>query len=152
MKIRRANENDIPLIIEILANDKLGKLREDNSSELLSVYLDAFRKIDAQEHQLLLVAETNSGEIAGTLQLTFIQYLTYKGGLRAQAEAVFVRDDLRGKGYGSALMQEALKLSKEKGAHLIQLTSDKRRPEAVRFYEKLGFVASHEGMKLHFTH
>lgn len=99
----------------------------------------------------MLVAEDETGQVVGTMQLTFIQYLTYRGGLRAQAEAVFVREDFRGKGVGSKLMKYAIDQSKLRGAHLIQLTTDKQRPEAVKFYEKLGFKASHEGMKLHFN-
>jgi GNAT superfamily N-acetyltransferase len=89
-------------------------------------------------------------EIVGTLQLTFIPYLTYRGGIRAQIEAVRVREDMRGKGLGEQLFRWAIDRARERGVHLVQLTTDKRRPDALRFYEKLGFKASHEGMKLHF--
>lgn len=150
MNIRRATEADLPAIVSILAGDTLGRTREDDSRATKDAYLKAFRIISAEKNQTILVAETEEGEIAGTLQLTFIQYLTYKGGLRAQAEAVFVKSDHRGKGIGTMLMKEAEKIARERGAHLIQLTTDKRRPDAKRFYEKLGYTASHEGMKLHF--
>ncbi|MBX7041410.1 MAG: GNAT family N-acetyltransferase [Ignavibacteria bacterium] len=150
MKIRRATEADLPAIVSILAGDTLGKTREDDSPVMSDAYQRAFRIISGEKNQTILVAETEEGEITGTLQLTFIQYLTYKGGLRAQAEAVFVKSNHRGKGIGTMLMKEAEKISRERGAHLIQLTTDKRRPDAKRFYEKLGYTASHEGMKLHF--
>jgi GNAT superfamily N-acetyltransferase len=81
------------------------------------------------------------------LQITFIQYLTHQGNTRAQVESVRVRDDQRGKGIGEKMFQWAIHRAKEKGAQLVQLTSDKKRPDAVRFYEKLGFTASHEGLK-----
>ena len=95
-----------------------------------------------------MVAENDAGEIIGTFQLSFIQYLTHQGSIRAQIESVRVREDQRGKGIGEKMIQWAINRAKEKGAHLLQLTSDKKRPDAIRFYEKLGFKASHEGMKL----
>ena len=98
-----------------------------------------------------MVLESVDGAIIGTMQLSFIQYLTYQGGIRAQIEAVRVRKDYRGKGLGEEMFKWAIERAKERNAHLIQLTTDKKRPEALKFYEKLGFKASHEGMKLHFT-
>ena len=151
IKIRKAKRDDLSQIIKILAGDKLGKFREEFAEPLPVNYTNAFEKIDANPSQLLLVAEDETGQVAGTMQLSFIQYLTYRGGLRAQAEAVFVREDCRGKGVGSRLMKYAIEQSMQRGAHLLQLTTDKQRPEAVKFYEKLGFKASHEGMKLHFN-
>ena len=94
--------------------------------------------------------ENDKREIIGTLQLSFIQYLTYQGGIRAQIEAVRIREDQRRKGIGEKMFTWAIERAKERKAHLIQLTTDKKRPDALRFYEKLGFEASHEGMKLHF--
>ena len=93
--------------------------------------------------------EDESDRIVGTLQLSFIQYLTYRGGIRAQIEAVRIHEDQRGKGIGQKLFEWAIARAKERDAHVLQLTTDKDRPEALRFYEKLGFKASHEGMKLH---
>ncbi len=150
IRIRKATTDDLIQIVRILAGDKLGKMREDLGSNISREYYIAFEKIDKDPSQLLMVAENDCGEIVGTMQLSFIQYLSYRGGLRAQAETVFVREDCRGKGVGSKLMMFALDEAKQRGAHLIQLTTDKQRPEAVRFYEKLEFKASHEGMKLHF--
>lgn len=88
--------------------------------------------------------------ILGCLQLSFLQYLTYQGGIRAQIEAVRIREDHRGKGIGEKMFSWAIERAKQRKAHLIQLTTDKKRPEALNFYEKLGFQATHEGMKLHF--
>ena len=134
----------------MLANDKLGKLREDFTEPLSEKYLNAFDKIDQDPNQNLIVVENDQEEVIGTLQLTFIQYLTYQGGIRAQIEAVRVREDQRGRGLGERIFQWAIEKSKAEGAHLLQLTSDKKRPDALRFYEKLGFKASHEGFKMHF--
>ena len=89
-------------------------------------------------------------EVIGTMQLSFIQYLTYQGGVRAQIEAVRIRKDQRGTGLGTQMFEWAINRAKERGAHVLQLTSDKQRPDAIRFYESLGFVATHAGMKLHF--
>lgn len=150
IKIRKANRDDLSQIVRILAGDKLGKFREEFAEPLPENYIKAFEKIDANPSQLLLVAEDETSQVVGTMQLSFLQYLTYRGGLRAQAEAVFIREDFRGKGIGSELMKYAIEYSKQRGAHLIQLTTDKQRPDAIRFYEKLGFKASHEGMKFHF--
>ena len=150
MRIREAKPEDLSQIIEMLSNDKLGKLRERFTTPLLDKYVSAFEKISHDENQELIVVEGEAGEIIGTLQLTFIQYLTYQGGIRAQIESVRIREDQTGKGVGSKLINWAVEHARTKGAHLVQLTSDKQRPDAIRFYEKLGFKASHEGFKLHF--
>ena len=113
-------------------------------------YYDAFDKISEDSNQELIVVENEKDEIIGTLQLSFIQYLTYQGGIRAQIEAVRVREDLRGEGLGQKLFEWAIERAKERNAHLLQLTTDKERSEAIRFYEKLGFKATHEGMKIHY--
>ena len=149
-KFRKANKKDVPFIVALLANDKLGKLREDYRDPLPEQYYSAFDQINHDKNQELMVLEDENGEIIGTLQLSFIQYLTYQGGIRAQIEAVRIREDQRGKGLGEEIFQWAIHRAQEKGAHVLQLTTDKQRPDALRFYEKLGFKASHEGMKLHF--
>ena len=150
MKFRRAIRSDVPFIVKMLAHDKLGQLREAYRDPLPESYYQAFSRIDADENQELVVIESDTGEVIGTLQLTFIPYLTYQGGIRAQIEAVRIREDQRGSGLGEQLFRWAIDRAKAKGAHVLQLTTDKKRPEAKRFYEKLGFKASHEGMKLHF--
>lgn len=151
MKIRKATKKDIPSIIQMLANDKLGELREDYQDPLPDLYYNAYKNIDSDPNQELVVIETSEKQVIGTLQLSFIQYLTYQGGIRAQIEAVRVHEDYRSKGIGQHLIEWAIRRAKEKRAHVIQLTTDKKRPEALNFYEKLGFKASHEGMKLHLT-
>lgn len=149
MTIRKALKEDVSIIVQMIANDKLGKLREDYQEPLPAKYYSAFNNIDKDPNQELVVIENESREVIGTLQLSFIQYLTYQGGIRAQIEAVRVHEDYRGKGIGKILFQWAIEQSKQKGAHVVQLTTDKKRPDALEFYKSLGFVASHEGMKLH---
>ena len=150
MKIRKATKEDVPQIVRLLANDKLGKLREKYEVPLPEKYYSAFEKIDEDSNQYLAILENEDGEIIGTLQLSFIQYLTYQGGIRAQIEAVRVSEYQRGQGLGALLINWAIETARAKGAHVIQLTTDKQRPEALAFYKKLGFKNSHEGMKLHF--
>ncbi len=151
MIFRKATKNDMPFIIKILANDKLGKLRENYQDPLPESYYTAFEIINSDPNQELMVVEKeNDAEIAGTFQLTFIPYLSYQGKLRAQIENVFVREDLTGQGIGKKIFEWVITRAKERNAHLLQLTSDKQRPNAIKFYEDLGFTASHEGMKLHF--
>jgi GNAT superfamily N-acetyltransferase len=149
LSFRKATRNDLPTILSMLANDPLGKLRERLQEPLPLSYYDAFEKINIDKNQELMVAEDEQAMIVATFQISFLQYLTYQGGLRAQIEAVRVREDQRGQGLGEKIITWAMQRAKEKGAHLVQLTTDKKRHDAIRFYEKLGFVASHEGMKLH---
>jgi GNAT superfamily N-acetyltransferase len=150
MKFRKAIREDVLFIVQLLANDRLGQLREDCRQPLPEIYYTAFEHIDCDSNQELIVLEGDDGDIIGTLQLSFIPYLTYQGGVRAQVEAVRIKENVRGTGIGQRLFEWAIERAKEKGAHLLQLTTDKKRPDAIRFYEKLGFVASHEGMKIHF--
>lgn len=149
MKIRRAKREDIIQIVAMLADDNLGISRENYKDPLPQSYYDSFIKIDQDPNQYLVVAEAD-GEIVGTAQLSLIPYLTYQGGMRSQIEAVRIRSDHRGTGLGESLCKWMITQAQEKGAHLIQLTTDKQRPDALRFYEKLGFKATHEGMKMHF--
>ena len=150
MKFRKATKEDIPQIVKMIADDALGKLRENYKDPLPSVYYDAFHNIDNDSNQELIVIQDTDASVIGTLQLSFIQYLTYQGGTRAQIEAVRIRQDKRGEGLGDTLFKWAIQRAKDRNAHLIQLTTDKKRPEALKFYERLGFTTSHEGMKLHF--
>lgn len=149
MKFRKATIIDILSIVEMIADDELGKIREDFKIPLPKPYYDAFKNINADENQELIVIENDTSEIIGSLQLSFIQYLTCQGGIRAQIEAVRVRKDKRGIGIGKEMFHWAIQRAKERNAHVLQLTTDKKRPDAIRFYESLGFKVSHEGMKLH---
>lgn len=144
---RKATKNDLPDIVHMLLDDTLGAMRENHDATLPESYVNAFEKIQADPNQELTVVELD-GELVATFQLSFIQYLTYQGGLRAQMEAVRTKSTYRGKGIGRSVFNYAIRRATEKGCHLIQLTTDKRRPDAIRFYESLGFVATHEGMKL----
>ncbi len=144
---RLAIQADLIDIVRMLADDKLGTSRENFQVPLPDAYQQAFERIAGDPNQELTVVEQN-GEVIATFQMTFIPYLTYQGGIRAQIEAVRVRSDQRGQGLGSEIFRYAIERAKQRGAHLLQLTTDKKRPEALKFYESLGFVASHEGMKL----
>ncbi len=150
MHIRKATAKDIPTIVAMLADDELGKQREDYQVPLPESYQLAFENIDADPNQELIVVENHDHKIMGTLQLSFMQYLTYRGGIRAQIEGVRIHKDFRGQGLGKAMFEWAINRARERGAHLLQLTSDKQRPDAIKFYEGLGFKATHEGMKIHF--
>ena len=151
MNLRRATENDVPVIVEMIADDELGRKRENFQIPLPSEYLIAFEKINSDENQELIVVENEDLEIIGTLQLSFIQYLTYCGGIRAQIEAVRIRKDKRGLGIGKIMLGWAINRAKERNVHLLQLTTDKKRPKTIKFYEELGFNQTHEGMKMHFN-
>ena len=144
---RLATETDLVGIIELLADDELGSTREQFTRPLPEPYINAFQIIIADKQQELMVVE-REGELVATFQLSFIQYLTHRGGLRAQVEAVRVKAAYRGQGLGTTVLQYAIRRAFAKGAYVLQLTTDKQRPEAKRFYESLGFVNSHEGMKL----
>lgn len=149
LKFRRAEAHDLPEIIRLLADDALGQNREDYQIPLPEAYLSAFENICADSSQELVAVTNKAGDLVGTMQLSYIQYLTYQGGVRAQIEAVRIRREDRGKGFGKLMFEWAIKRSKQKGAHVVHLTTDKKRPEALKFYESLGFMPTHEGMKLH---
>ena len=150
MNFRKATKKDVSKIVEMIADDELGKTRENFQTPLPAIYLTAFEHINTDPNQELIVVENENSEVIGTLQLSFIQYLTYQGGIRAQIEAVRIRKDQRGLGIGKTMFEWAINRAKERKAHLLQLTTDKKRPKAIKFYEDLGFKATHEGMKMHF--
>ena len=131
----------------MLADDALGAQREDNSQPLNPAYLSAFEEIDRDPNNALIVTEID-GNLAGMLQLTFIPYLTHIGAWRCLVEGVRVHPDYRGRGLGRLFIEWAIDSARQKRCRIIQLTSDKQRPDALRFYESLGFVATHEGFKL----
>jgi GNAT superfamily N-acetyltransferase len=144
---RPARESDLRAIVAMLADDHLGAAREAIAEPLPQSYRAAFAAIDEDPNQLLLVAE-QAGVLVGSLQLFFLPGLSYQGAWRAQIEAVRIAAPLRGKGLGRRLIQHAIGLAKARGCHLMQLSTHKSRAAAHRFYEQLGFVKSHEGMKL----
>jgi GNAT superfamily N-acetyltransferase len=142
--LREARREDVPEIVALLADDAIGAGREGPADD---AYYAAFELIAADQRNQLLVAEADD-RIVGTLQLTIIPGLSRHGMLRAQIEGVRVRADQRGQGLGRRMIEWAIEVARGQGCGLVQLTSDKRRPDAVRFYESLGFTGSHEGLKL----
>jgi GNAT superfamily N-acetyltransferase len=146
--LRRARLEDVPAIVALIAADQLGATRDGVRDEAdLAAYTAAFRAIDADPAHVLVVADS-AGEIVGTMQLSFLPGLARRGALRAQVEAVRVAERTRGSGLGAAMMAWAIDEARRRGCALVQLTSDKSRTDAHRFYQRLGFAASHEGMKL----
>lgn len=145
--IREAKMQDLPEIIRLLAADTLTGKREEYLSPLPEAYYKAFEEIARDANSELLVGELD-GAIVGTFQLTFIPYLTGQGGKRALIEAVFVDEQYRGHGIGRQLMQWAIARAQQENCRMVQLTTNKARPQAHCFYESLGFVGSHTGMKL----
>ncbi len=145
---RKARHADLPAIVRLLAEDALGRTREIVSTPPDQRYRDAFAAIEADPNQLLAVAVDAGQSIIGCLQLSFIPGLSRTGMWRAQIESVRIADSRRGEGLGAEFFGWAIDEAKARGCGLVQLTSDKMRPDAIRFYEKLGFIASHEGLKL----
>ena len=143
---REAVREDLEALVALLADDVLGQAREAPGPPLHPGYLTAFEAIEGDPNHVLLVAE-RKGEVVGTLQLSFLPGLSHKGGWRGQIESVRIEASLRGSGIGRAFVDHAIGLCRDRGCNLVQLTTDKQRADARRFYEGLGFVASHEGMK-----
>jgi GNAT superfamily N-acetyltransferase len=144
---RKACRSDLPAIIDLLVDDMLGQSREVVSDPIDPRYEQAFAAIAADQNQLLAVAVDREDKIVGCLQLSFIPGLSRTGMWRGQIESVRVAASERGTGLGSQFIEWAVERASERGCQLVQLTSDKGRPDAIRFYEKLGFTASHEGLK-----
>jgi GNAT superfamily N-acetyltransferase len=146
MQIRRATRADVPAVLALLADDHIAAERgfADVVPEQVA---DAFAAIDADQRNELLVA-VDDGEVIGTCQLTFIPGLSRGGAERMLIEAVRIRSDQRGRGRGGELIRWTVELARRRGCRIVQLTTDKRRTDAHRFYAALGFEASHEGMKL----
>lgn len=144
---REATRGDLDALVTMLADDPLGAAREDARRPLNPAYERAFAAIDADPNNELIVAELD-GAVAGMLQLTFIPYLTHTGSRRCLIEGVRVAASRRGLGLGTRLVEWAIARARQRGCAIAQLTSDKQRPEAIRFYRALGFTATHEGLKL----
>ncbi len=147
-QLRRALASDVPAIVALIAADQIGATRDGGPDADLEPYRRAFAAIDADPAPLLLVVDAPDEPVIGSMQLTFIPGMARRGSLRAQIEAVRVADAHRGGGLGGAMVGWAIDEARRRGCSLVQLTSDKRRTGAHRFYGRLGFVASHEGYKL----
>ena len=153
MILRRAKADDLPAIVNLIAADQLGATRDGvTTAGDLAAYQRAFAVIDSDPAHILMVAESERDEsgpdIVATMQLSFIPGLARRGALRAQIEAVRVHEAYRSRGLGAAIFAWAIDEARQRGCALVQLTTDKSRTGAHRFYERLGFTASHEGMKL----
>lgn len=146
-EIRRAERADLPAIIRLLADDMLGRSRETVSDPPAREYLDAFDAIDRDSNQLLAVMVDGS-EVVATLQLTFLPGLARRGALRGQIESVRVASTRRGEGLGERLFDWAIAECRRRGCSVVQLTTDRSRSDAHRFYDRLGFEPSHIGYKL----
>ncbi|MET7405113.1 GNAT family N-acetyltransferase [Streptomyces parvulus] len=145
LEIRRTTAADIPAVVAMLADDPLGAERE--SPDDLAPYVAALERLDADPNQHVVVA-VRDGRVVGTLQLTIVPGLSRRGATRSIIEGVRIHSDERGGGLGTQLIEWAVDESRRQGCHLVQLTSDKSRTDAHRFYERLGFSASHTGFKL----
>ena len=143
--IRPATAADVPAIVALLADDDIGTGREDVDD--LAPYLAAFAEVDADPRQLLVVGELD-GQVVATMQLTVLPGLSRRGSSRGQIEAVRVAGERRGQGLGGQLIRWGIEECRRRGLATVQLTSDARRVDARRFYERLGFTASHIGFKL----
>ncbi|MFC5750335.1 GNAT family N-acetyltransferase [Actinomadura rugatobispora] len=148
MTFREATRADLPAIVRLLADDPLGQTRESPGEVIPEAYFAAFDAIDGDPNNSVIVAEID-GAIAGTLQLTYIPGLTYTGGERAQIEGVRVASEHRGHGVGQVLIRWAIDQARARGCRVVQLTTDRQRPDSIRFYQKIGFRPSHMGMKYH---
>ncbi|MDP1573774.1 MAG: GNAT family N-acetyltransferase [Coxiellaceae bacterium] len=146
--IRKALLSDLPSIVWLLFDDELGSKRECYQDPLPKKYLTAFSNIDSDKNSFLIIVE-DEGNVIGTMQLNIIQYLTYQGGQCAQIEGVRIAKNHRGQGIGKIMFEWAISKARELQCRVVQLTTDKKRPDALVFYQKLGFIASHEGLKLH---
>lgn len=146
--IRRAKATDIPHVVRLLADDFLGRQREQYELPLPASYWRSFELIESDPHNDIIVLEQD-GEIIGNMQVTFIPCLTYRGGMRCLIEGVRIDRRMRGDGLGRLLIEWAIDEARKKECHMVQLTMNKERLDVIDFYQSLGFVASHAGLKLH---
>ena len=147
MEFRKAKEEDLHSIVRLLADDQLGAQRERFEDPLPTAYYDAYKAIESQDGNQIILAVENQ-QVIGCLQLIIIPGLARQGMKRAQIEGVRVDQHHRGKKIGEKLFENAISIATSENCGMVQLTTDKQRNDAHRFYEKLGFTASHEGMKL----
>jgi len=147
---RRANRGDLEAIIDLLRDDKLGQLREDPAKPLNECYVNAFHAMEDDPNQFPMVASVGD-DIVGCLQISYIPGLSHKGMWRGQIESVRIAASQRGTGLGHQMLSWAIRQCEEHGCGMVQVNCDKSRADAIRFYEDLGFKASHEGLKLTFN-
>ncbi|MBX9620899.1 MAG: GNAT family N-acetyltransferase [Alphaproteobacteria bacterium] len=146
--LKSAEEKDLPAIIRLLIEDDLGATREHLSDPVLPSYREAFQTIRKDKNQALLIVEYQN-QVIGSCHLTFMPSLSFKGSWRLNIENIHVDKRFQGQGVGTWMLQKAIALGRERGCKIVQLTTNKKRFHAKAFYEKLGFEATHEGMKLY---
>jgi ribosomal protein S18 acetylase RimI-like enzyme len=146
--LRSAEETDLPEIVRLFREDELGATREVLSDPLPQSYHHAFQEIQEDKNQTLLVVE-HKEKVIGTCLITVMSSLSFKGSRRLNLENIHVDKSLQGQGVGTWMIEKAIAIGREKGCKIIQLTTNKKRLSAKAFYEKLGFVATHEGMKIY---
>jgi len=147
LTVRDADRADVPAIVALLADDGLGSGREAVGGEIPDGYYTAFDAMAATPLVRMLLAEQD-GEIVGCMQLNLIPHISMKGGTRAQLQSMRIRGDKRGSGLGEAFVRQAMEIARAAGCVLMELTTDNTRPDAHRFYKRLGFQATHIGMKI----
>jgi GNAT superfamily N-acetyltransferase len=147
LRMREATSDDLPAIVALLADDENGALREDARLPLDPGYVAAFDAIAALPNQELIVAEQD-GRIVGTMQLSYLPGLSFRGRWRGQIEAVRIASAMRGHGLGTAMIEWAVERCRARGCKMVQLTSKRTRLDAHRFYERMGWDQSHSGFKL----
>lgn len=147
MQIRTATEDDLPALVAMLADDMLGQAREDAGLPLNPAYSAAFAAIESDPHNDIIVGVVD-GKVMAMMQFTVIPSISFKGRSRAQIESVRVAAAFRGNGYGRKMFEWAIAEARRRNCHLAQLTTNAARKDAARFYEDLGFSASHIGMKM----
>lgn len=147
LTVRDARRGDVPALVALLADDALGSGRESAEGPVPESYYAAFDAMAATPLVRMLVA-AEGGDIVGCMQLNLIPHLSMRGGTRAQLQSMRIRRDRRGEGLGAAFVRQAAEIAREAGCILMELTTDNGRPDAHRFYERLGFRTTHRGMKL----
>lgn len=148
LSYRKAIVDDLRSILDLYVQDELSNAREQLNPDLNSRYIDAFHLIDKDPNQFLMTVILNT-EIVGTCHLTILPSLTYVGSTRMQIEAVRISAKYRGQKIGEWMMRAAIQYARSRDASIIQLTTNKSRPRAKKFYESIGFESTHEGMKLY---
>lgn len=145
-----ATESDLPIIISLLAEDELGSTRENVNPDVFISYQTAFQKIQKDINAKIIVVK-HDNQIIGVAQINFLTHLIYQGGTRGHIEGVRIKQEYQNQGIGTQFFQYLINLAKTHSCYMVQLTTNKVRVKAHRFYKKLGFVNSHEGFKLDLT-
>ena len=145
--IKNAEERDLIALINLLNDDDLGNEREDNTTPPIQSYINAFNEIQSDTNNKITVAILND-KVIGMMQVTFIPGLSMKGSKRCQIESVRIHKDYRNRGFGKKLINKGIEMAKKKNCSMVQLTSNKKRKDAIKFYKNVGFSSTHQSFKL----